>query len=418
MDLQQKVLSVFEQIGLPAKERLVVAVSGGADSLALLYLTYQHFDVTAITVNHGLRTEAKEEAEYVAQVCRDIGVRHVTLDWKGDKPSANLQAEARDARYELMENWCLENDVGYLATAHQKNDQAETFLLRLARGSGVTGLSGIAPLRKCVSGIKLLRPLLNVHRKELENFLSSKKVKWVNDPSNLSEVYNRVKTRKLLENPFLEGLNVDRLAETASRMLRAKDALSYYEEQWLQHAVVDHGFYIVLSTDSLKNAPEEIVLRGLSSICRTIGGNTYGPRIEKLERLLASLHEPDFLGKTLLGCKFASIRKNSVLVCREARNIKGETPVLQRGTWDGRFAYTASENTEELTISSVGEDGFLYLKKHWEHFSQVTIPRDVVVTLPAIYHRGDLRAVPHIGYDTLTSVEISFSLVRSVNTKK
>lgn len=141
-----------------------VGVSGGADSLALVFLLQEwakekQADFTALTVQHGLRPEAEAEAQYVARLMKAHGIKHHILYWKGEKPVSGVESAARTARYELMYDWCRQNGVGALLIAHHKRDQAETFLMRLQRGSGVDGLSAMAPVSKW-KNLYVVRPLL------------------------------------------------------------------------------------------------------------------------------------------------------------------------------------------------------------------------------------------------------------------
>ena len=147
--------------------RIALAVSGGPDSLALLLLGAAACDdVVVATVDHGLRREAAGEARMVAGLCRRLGVPHETLpvEVAGD---GGPQAAARDARYAALEGWAIAAGAGALATAHHVDDQAETVLLRMARGAGVAGLAGVRPLRRLASGLALVRPLLGWRRAEL-----------------------------------------------------------------------------------------------------------------------------------------------------------------------------------------------------------------------------------------------------------
>jgi len=160
---------------------VAVGVSGGADSMALLHLlsawnksAENWLDLTALTVDHGLRAESASEAAAVSAWARDLGIEHVTLTWGGKKPSSNIEAAAREARYRLVGEWCFENHVQTFLTAHHFDDQAETFLMRLARGSGVAGLSSLAEERSlggAFGSVRLLRPLLHISKKDLTALL-------------------------------------------------------------------------------------------------------------------------------------------------------------------------------------------------------------------------------------------------------
>ncbi|MGH6981766.1 MAG: tRNA lysidine(34) synthetase TilS, partial [Stellaceae bacterium] len=182
------------------RPRVAVAVSGGADSMALLLLAREwaaarQGDVTALTIDHKLRPEAAKEARRVARWCKARGVVHRTLAWRGKKPKGDIQAAARAARYRLLEDWCVDAGVLHLLLAHHQDDQAETFLLRLARGSGLDGLAAIAPVAER-PGCRLLRPLLAMSHGRLVATLEARGQVWLDDPSNDNERYARVRMRK------------------------------------------------------------------------------------------------------------------------------------------------------------------------------------------------------------------------------
>lgn len=181
---------------------VAAGVSGGADSLALLFqldafLRPQGRRVIALTVDHGLRPESRDEAEYVAKLAAERQIEHHILTWEGEKPEKGIEEAARTARYGLLCGWCRDNGVGTLAVAHHLLDQAETFFMRLQRGSGLNGLCGMAPLSE-KNGVRLIRPFLQVHPERLKEFLREHGVSWAEDPSNRCDDYLRVRVRKFL----------------------------------------------------------------------------------------------------------------------------------------------------------------------------------------------------------------------------
>ena len=210
----------FEQYQID-DEVIAAGVSGGADSLALVlrlndWAKQNGRRIVALTVEHGLRDESAAEAQYVAKLMAEFGIEHHILPWVGDKPDTGIEEAARKARYDLLAEWCKANKVRVLATGHHLRDQAETFLLRLIRGSGVYGLSGILPVSER-GGLIIVRPQLDKTPDELRGYLRERGVRWVEDPSNQNQDFLRVKIRKFL--PKLAqgiGLTEERLAATAA----------------------------------------------------------------------------------------------------------------------------------------------------------------------------------------------------------
>jgi tRNA(Ile)-lysidine synthase len=262
---------------------LALAVSGGADSLALMKLAAEAFPgrVHVLSVDHGLRHEAAEECALVARLAAGLGVPHriLTLSLV---PGGNVQARARQARYAAMADWCRANAVPFLLTAHHADDQAETLLMRLARGSGATGLSGIRG-RVVLDGVTLLRPLLGWRRAALGEIV--RKAGWtpVDDPSNRDPAYDRTRARALLTQA--DWLSADRIAATAAHLAEAEDALAWAEERAFDTRVTPAGDALLIDPQAL---PGELQRRLLARALAQVGGKPEGP---SLQRLLARLSE-------------------------------------------------------------------------------------------------------------------------------
>ncbi|MGV8951126.1 MAG: tRNA lysidine(34) synthetase TilS, partial [Cypionkella sp.] len=188
--------------GAKGVQRLAVAVSGGSDSLALLHLAHQAagqlgWDLQAVTVDHGLRDEAAQEAAQVGAICAGLGVPHQVLRWDHGEISGNLQDQARRARYALMTDWARAQGIARVWIGHTADDQAETFLMGLSRAAGLDGLSGMRP-DWVEAGVRFERPLLGVSRANLRAYLTRRGVVWLEDPSNQNDRFARVRARRAL----------------------------------------------------------------------------------------------------------------------------------------------------------------------------------------------------------------------------
>jgi tRNA(Ile)-lysidine synthase len=267
-------------IGRPlGGEAFAVAVSGGPDSLALLLLAHAAFGdrVRALTVDHALRTDSAAEAAMVAGVCAGRGIPHAALRWEGAKPTANIQAHARGARYALMTEWCAANGVLWLATGHHADDQAETLLMRLARGSGSGGLAGIRTVRPLGQGITLLRPLLDVRRAALRRVVDAAGLIPVDDPANRSPRHDRTAARALLAaTPWLDPV---RLAASAAHLADAEAAL-----EWTTQLAWDSRAEATAAglTLDVADLPAELRRRLVARAFATLGESPDGPAIERL----------------------------------------------------------------------------------------------------------------------------------------
>ncbi len=392
-ELKEKLQALKIDLSAP----IAVAVSGGADSLALALLMGQICKIETVTVDHGLRAEAADEARFVGDVMARHSIAHTVLRWKGDKPTANVQAAARTARYELIQNWCVDKKITNLALAHHMDDQAETFLMRLSRGSGVYGLASMSeqsPLIGGLGNITVLRPLLHINKERLKATLVSMKQDWVEDPSNADLQYDRIKAREYLANPPLLNLDSLKLAQTAERMQRAKEALDHYATELLAAAVVVYpAGYADLDVNILHCAPEETGLRALARLVRHISGGAYSPRLNKLERAYKALSESGFSGQTLSGCQF-SVFGSAVTVERESDAVDS-SPLSGQGLWDGRFIISKSGQGQ---VKKLGEDGWVQIKEMDSNLKNTPIAYNTRLSLPALWHEDKVIAQPHLGF--------------------
>ena len=247
--------------------RLGLAVSGGPDSLAMLLLAHEVLPgrIAAATVDHGLRAENADEAEMVAQVCSTLGVAHAVLPVT--LASGNVQSQARTARYAALAEWAGEAGLAALATAHHADDQAETLLLRLNRGSGVAGLAGVRA-RGRVPGtqLPLVRPLLGFRRAELGGVVAAAGVKAANDPSNQDDRFDRARLRKALG--AADWLDVPALAASAAHLADADAALDWAAQREWTECVVSAPMGLVYRPQ----APRAVALRVIARIVRELDG--------------------------------------------------------------------------------------------------------------------------------------------------
>jgi tRNA(Ile)-lysidine synthase len=375
--------------------RIAVAVSGGPDSMALLRLAARwakerRVELHALTVDHRLRAESAAEAKQVAAWCAALGVEHKTLVWRGAKPRSNIHAEARLARYGLLIGWCKRDRVSHLLVAHHLEDQAETVLLRLGRGSGVAGLAGMRP-KLDLDGVAIVRPLLAVPKARLLATLEAFGQASIDDPSNRNEAYQRVQVRQALTLLAPAGVAAGNVAATAARMRRVEAALAAATAELLDRAMPLHKLgWCRVDVAALAAAPEEIALRALRQRLCQVGGDPLPPRLESLE----GFREVILAGgvATLHRCA-ASRWRGGMVLCRELRHLPAAIappPAL----WDGRFALRREKS---LTVAPLGRAGVTTLRKAGFPMPD-DVPGAVLPVLPAFLAGGEIVAVPSLGY--------------------
>jgi tRNA(Ile)-lysidine synthase len=385
---------------------VALAVSGGPDSLALMHLAARWraeqrggLKLTVLTVDHGLRATSHDEALMVARAAKALHLPHAILTWEhGDDVDASLQERARAARYDLMAAYCHAHDIPALATAHHLDDQAETFLMRLKRGSGLDGLAAI-PEEGAWAGLVLLRPLLDLPKARLVATLDEAGIPFVVDPSNVDQRFERGRMRGAVDALAKLGLTPEAIALSARRLRRARTALEAAVHEFLKaHAETSAAGYAVIDLAALVAAPEEIALRALSCLIATVGGGEDPVRLAKLEALLAALKESPDKAHTLGRCRIEP-HQGRLGIFREMR--KGGLPELKLAPgesrlWDNRFRIDLGRcESQPITVKALGEDGLRTLKEREALPSD--LPRLAARALPACWRGNRLLGLPDLG---------------------
>jgi tRNA(Ile)-lysidine synthase len=274
---------LLELTGALPKAGVGICVSGGADSLALLLLAKAALpNIEAATVDHGLRAESGSEAVYVAEICAQLGAEHTILTLSA-QPRGNLSDWARTARYSVLERWADERELGLLLTAHHADDQLETMIMRLNRGSGVGGLAGIRPKNG-----RVVRPLLGWRKAELEALVRQCEVTPVNDPSNHNPRFDRARLRKTLSG--VDWLDPLAASKSAAALADGDDALRWAAEALEGERVIQSGNEIRFDAAAI---PRELLRRLVTACIERIAPGAQ-PRGQALDRAIATLQS----GKT------------------------------------------------------------------------------------------------------------------------
>ena len=320
--------------------RLAVAVSGGADSMALALLAHDWASarggsITALTVDHQLRPESTAEAQQVAAWMGERGIEHHLLTPHHTDISNNLQEAARGWRYDALANYCQAHGVLHCLIAHHAGDQRETVALHMARGKTADGASGMAVLRN-YRGIRFLRPLLGIEKEELKKFLHGHAVAWVEDPSNQNADFTRVKIRQQLAGDASRAAQLSAIAmeEGAARASR-DDALAAAAAQLV--TIHPLGFANVM-LDGWRALEPTLASQLLADILTTISGDVKRPRAADTLRLAAALRADEMSKRTLHGCEI-STRQNIIRIARELARVEAPVTLSGKGQvrWDGRF---------------------------------------------------------------------------------
>ena len=300
--------------------KYAVAVSGGPDSMALAFLLFilaqeTKSKVYFLLVDHGIRKNSRKEALFVKKLLKKRGINLQILKNK-KKIFSNIQKKARDIRYELLIKFCKKNKVKFLLTAHHKNDQVETFLIRLSRGSGVEGLSSMSQFSNLKYGIKLIRPFLGFKKKELKYAANKFFNKTIKDQSNRNKKFLRTNIRELTKILESKGLSLDQIIRSINNISSTKEAINFYVNRSIKKFVKFKKKETVLNLQMFKKEPEEIKFKIINKIVKNRALSYYPPRSHKVLNLISRFETKNSKKCTLGGCIFER-RKNLLHVTRE-----------------------------------------------------------------------------------------------------
>ena len=285
--------------------------------------------LVALTVNHNLRPEAEDEAKYVAGLMKKNRIEHHILEWKHSKINRGIETKAREARYDLLLNWCRKNEVKNLLTAHHLRDQAETFLIRLQRGSGVDGLAAMAKVSER-NGVKIVRPLLNFEPQALRDYLVEKKIEWKEDASNECDDFLRVRVRKML--PMLAkelGITIQKIGVAVEALSGARAYFSMMAEDFITNRCrkwYDCGWSF--NPDMFAQLHDEVKIRVIAELIRNIGDGEYAPEYAASNRLCTALTDKNFKSATLGGCEVLKFNRRIWVIAENKGNL-----VLSKKQW-------------------------------------------------------------------------------------
>lgn len=431
--------------GIPAAA-VVLAVSGGADSMAMMHLFARFLtvqpqnqneprldrnSVTVVSIDHGLRAAAHNECEFVAQAARKLGFNHATLKWEGDKPQSGLQAAARAARLRLLKAFTKQLGVSpvIVMMAHNKNDQAETVLMRLARGSGADGLQAMQRITPLAADKKamLFRPLLNVARSRLEATLRRAGLSWTEDPSNRDTDFERVRLRNMRRARDALNLSDDALVRTARRMQKTQSAIRYYVQQAMaEHVTWNRGAIAQISREAICDPPEHITLEVVANVLSAMNAQRQPISLAKLEGLTTRLRHDLEHGRkprtaTLAGCLIEFVQDwplndsvpdnetpvhttskwDGLLIYREPGRLPLTPVPIRPGqtiTWAGSLECTLPEAARtELDVRALGPEQFARLHDEGVISAPPQFKR-AAPTLPSLWRKTLLLSVPHLDY--------------------
>ena len=319
LNICQKVKSILKKY--KNNNTFVVAVSGGSDSLALVsiiknLIQENKYKFFFAIVDHNLRKNSATEALSVKKFLSKYGINLTILKNK-KKIDKNIQKNAREIRYNLLEEFCKKKKAKSLIVAHHQDDQVETFLIRLSRGSGVEGLSSMNEITTLKQGTSLIRPLLDFKKKELISITKHTFNKFFKDPSNKNRKFLRTNIRELKKNLEKKGIDIEKIVRSIKNIASTKDAINFYVERSIKKYITFKGKLTILNLEKFRQEPKEIKFKIVNKIIKKTTNSYYPPRSKKVLNLIDGFQRNRIKKLTLGGCIFE--RKNRFLFVSKER---------------------------------------------------------------------------------------------------
>lgn len=382
-----------------------LSVSGGGDSIALMHLAVRLYGakkLRVLTVDHGLRAEAKDEIALVAQQAKSLGIHHTVVDWSWDGVG-NLQASARAGRWAAVRHWAATYNMREVWLGHTEDDQVETVLMRLARGSGIDGLSAMYQ-KTLRDGVSIVRPLLGLSRADLREWLVANDIAWCDDPSNEDARFDRVRARQMFDQLATLGLTRKRLLQTVDHMQAAHLSLQKAAHQYANEHVRQDAGDLLIGPDVLDLEKADAPRRVMAAAFAWVGSRTYRPRFEQLCDIVGQARKGATV--TLGGCIITPADSGAVRLMREAA---ATTPTVRNKDvqdnalgvfWDKRW-FLEGPLIDGLTFKALGEG-----IKACPHWRDSGTPRTSLLASPSVWKGDTLIAAPLAGLSNGWSARI------------
>lgn len=399
--IQERFNNDFNHLLGERPKSLAIAVSGGVDSVAMLFLASSWAQnsgaqLFVFSVNHNLRVQAADDVRYVEYLAKKLGAKFCALSWSPGEDKSALQERARQGRYDLMTEKCRELGIDVLLTAHHFDDVLETYLMRKEKKSGIFGLSSSASYFH--NNIRVLRPLFNFFKNELIEFLLEKNISWCEDASNQSDLYERNRARKKISAlSVVDKANlVEEVKGVNEKALLLNEQLILAMAESLQ--VNNYGF-AKIDLRRLDNFCQDVKIQIFNYALTVISGKVATPRFRNIEKLLEKITDFENMKSSLHGCVIK--KKGSVMwIFREQSAIEDNVRLLNgKLYWDNRFLVKVGSR---LAISHLTFDEYVQIKDKIDLKNLAKISDNnhklILFTLPVIKNLEKVVAIPHISY--------------------
>ena len=428
--IEKVFFKVMDTLGPYEKNpHLAVAVSGGSDSLCLAILAQEWANnrggkITALIVDHGLRKNSGKECKETQNILKKRKIFSHCFKWKLSKiPKKGVQEKAREFRYNIFEDWCFKKNIVHLLVAHHFEDQKETFFMRLNDNSNIYGLACM-PKILFKKKIRILRPLLDLKKKEIIKYLKEKKVNWIEDPTNVSSKYSRNRLRKILPKLEKKGLTDNKLKKILKRAQKERKKIENKLADWLNKYVdINSLGYASINFSSLKLLNKDDFIFIFSRILNMISGSFYVPKSKYVYNFYKKINSNETINDRNLGGCHIFFFKEKLYVCREIFKKDRKQKInfqFNKIVWDNRFEIEQKKNKNFLLKKELGKSVFIeqLQKDGWNEIllkneklkKEFMIPNKIILSLPAIKNKkSDVLYVPHLNYYSNVKSKKEFS---------
>jgi len=413
LGLQQKFVNNIDGIlGLNKPKRIGIAVSGGADSVALLHLAVlwskiNKLEITVFSVDHNLRPESKAEIAHVKNLANKFGFGFVPLFWDGGSEKSAIQARARKARYSLIQEHSKSLGVSLMLTAHHFDDMLETYLIKKSKKSSILALT--PNITHFIDNMWVVRPLFNITKKDLMEYLLQNNIHWFEDASNSSDKYERSRVRKNIAALDI-GQKTALINEYNLVIDKAKKIGSDFIAAFAETVSIYNYGFAKIDLAKFAGLDKEVKIHLLNHILTIISGKTIIPRYRSLSKIINSIDNNAMKASTLSSCKLVSKNKSLIIYKEKASITQNEDEFKNQIFWDQRFQLTTSDDCDQLRflkhkdcmISNLEMADYVKLKKNLDLKKLAEISNNshkaILFTLPVIKNLEKVIAIPHISY--------------------
>lgn len=405
-----------EILGQQYPKDIIIAVSGGIDSMALLFLSFKfcqntNINLIALTIDHKIREESYQESRFVAQICQKNNIDHYTLENNSFIPKSNIESNLREIRYDLIANFAKKKNVTNILLAHHQQDVAENFLIRLFRGSGIDGLSAMDQISS-FKGLNLIRSLLDFTKEELKNYLIKINIKYIEDPTNEDQKFLRNKIRKFLNDFEDKKIINQRIVRASKNILENRKIIS---DLVIKKAPEIYEFnnlgYFLLKKDKFINLNKELSFRYLNLIFNYFNAFYYKARLEKIDNVYNwILFDKDHKAKTFCGAIIEYFDQNNFIIYREKSKIKPQEIIKNQFIWDNRFEISIDQNLKlldiEITHLQAEELNILLQNNNFKNYKNIKNPlKKVFYTIPVLKNNNKIIAIYNLSEHNMVEIK-------------